>query len=258
MKVIIKKGMVLIVFISVFVNLAACQFESKVNNSGSAYEQQMEVTVANANKEEVKISKESYTELADEQYVENDGHKSEVEVNNMDDEQLEDDSTDADKKMKEVTSEGSEYEEKVTVFDDSAEYIGFYKYTYENSTDTLIEDHYMVINYIEGQLTGRYYGTSDEFDEAREGYYPGFFVLDMVDLNIDGRSISFQLELTENQIFTYPIDVSIATSEGVNLDNNPLWCNSHITGSRTYSGKVEEDRILILRENDERIFIKME
>jgi hypothetical protein len=66
---------------------------------------------------------------------------------------------------------------------------GCYEYIYPDNTSDLIENHYIVLK----NGTGLYYGTSDEFDEARTEYLPGFFVVPMQNLSIDNDSIRFKL-----------------------------------------------------------------
>lgn len=136
------------------------------------------------------------------------------------------------------------------------EYIGIYRHEHEHNTDTLIEDHYIVLDIIDEELVGRYYGTSDEFDEAREGYYPGFFVLDMQNLVIDRGHISFSLVLKENETFEFPVDIEYKSSSEISLESNPLWINSHMQGERTYEGTIEHDKITLNFGYDTRVLIR--
>lgn len=131
---------------------------------------------------------------------------------------------------------------------------GVYKYTYEHNTDDLIEDHYMIIEKVDGHMVGRYYGTSDEFDEAREGYLPGFFVLDMLDLKIAKDNIEFRLKLEDNQLFTHPIDLTTISSNDVLTALNPYWLNSGVTGENEYIGIIQNGSIILDIEGSTREF----
>ncbi len=54
---------------------------------------------------------------------------------------------------------------------------GIYEHVHEHNSEHLIENHYIEILDKKGKIQGIYYGTSDDFDAAREGYLPGFFLL---------------------------------------------------------------------------------
>ncbi len=135
------------------------------------------------------------------------------------------------------------------------EYVGIYRYNYEHNSESLVEDHYIVVENINDQLTGRYYGTSDEFDESREGYPPGFFVLEMINFEIASGEISFKLELNSNETFTYPLKLHIRNSNEVKEEINPLWLNSHITGEKSYNGVAKDKTILLSMGNSTREFM---
>lgn len=74
-------------------------------------------------------------------------------------------------------------------------------YRYHNSEqdyypDLLPEDCYMELYLENGILKkGYFWGTTDEFEQAREGYECGYFVMPMTDIKQDKDSISFRLDI---------------------------------------------------------------
>lgn len=131
-----------------------------------------------------------------------------------------------------------------------------FEYVNEYNTETLIENHYIVLEQVGDHWTGRYYGTTDEFDEAREGYFPGFFVLDMEQLVLDESFIKFDLVLNEDQSFESPLPLSVKSSDEAMSGEYPLWVNSHMTGDRSYEGKIENDKIILEFDEDNRVFLE--
>ena len=62
--------------------------------------------------------------------------------------------------------------------------------------DLLPEDCYMELYLENGILKkGYFWGTTDEFEQAREGYERGYFVMPMTDIKQDKDSISFRLDI---------------------------------------------------------------
>lgn len=62
--------------------------------------------------------------------------------------------------------------------------------------DLLPEDCYMELYLENGILKkGYFWGTTDEFERAREGYECGYFVMPMTDIKQDKDSISFRLDI---------------------------------------------------------------
>ncbi|MBN2826755.1 MAG: hypothetical protein JXQ26_02135 [Tissierellales bacterium] len=138
----------------------------------------------------------------------------------------------------------------------SQDYTGTYHYTYEHNTETLVEDHYIVLDTSNEKMVGWYYGTSDEFDFAREGYYPGFFVLPMKDLEVSDQVITFTLELKEGMLFEHPIDLTCLSLKDIDREENPHWTVTQVSGIQEYSGSIVDGKITLNFEDSDRIFEK--
>ena len=78
---------------------------------------------------------------------------------------------------------------------------GVYEYVYEHSSEDLIENHYL--EFSNSQVF--YYGTSDDFDEAREGYYPGFFMAQIEEIERNENILSFNLKVNDSIFYKQPI-----------------------------------------------------
>jgi hypothetical protein len=117
-----------------------------------------------------------------------------------------------------------------------------YKYAYPHNTRTLIEDHYIVIDTIGGTARGWYYGTTDDFDDAREGYQPGFYVAPMRDLRFGRGTIAFSVKLDPEQIFTDPLPYTVRDPRTYGPTAR-RWRVTRLTGSRAYAGTVTGDSI---------------
>lgn len=141
--------------------------------------------------------------------------------------------------------------------------IGVYEYVYEYNTKNLTENHYIVLESDNDFVTGRYYGTSDDFDDAREGYLPGFFVAPMRQLYIQGQKISFQIELQADDLFIKPIELSIKSSQEVDSKKNKRWIADYHPGIRltrsfiTYTGEISNGEIHIKTRYGVRVFKKI-
>jgi hypothetical protein len=140
----------------------------------------------------------------------------------------------------------------------NAGYQGIYKFEYEDNSETLIEDHYIVIEEVNGKLTGRYYGTSDDFDVAREGYLPGFYVSEMRDMQIKDNVITFNIQLNDSDVFSKPVDQNYKSASEVPLDKNPKWIQFGLRKhSRDYKGKLINGVIQLEADFGPRVFKKV-
>lgn len=139
--------------------------------------------------------------------------------------------------------------------------VGTYFYDDEDDTPELKEDHYMVFESHEGKITGYYYGTSDDFDSAREGYYPGFYVSQMLDLSIGQNTVGFSLNLYPKDLFSSPVELKYKHSEDVPSDHTE-WDNAQIFDEEkglihTYEAKIEKGNLVLKTEDGPRIFKKI-
>jgi hypothetical protein len=130
-----------------------------------------------------------------------------------------------------------------------------YEYRYEFNTETLIENHYIVLDSIGDRLRGWYYGTSDEFDSAREGYPPGFFVGEMEGLSVSDGRISFALR-SPVDLFTRPIPLQYRSPSEIRHGGLERWPMSVANGVKTYGGTLTPHRITLTLERGERVFTR--
>jgi len=114
---------------------------------------------------------------------------------------------------------------------------GLYEFVYDNNTETLIENHYIDIQKVNNNYVGYYWGTSDEFDEAREGYYPGFFVTKMDTLVIKDGVISFTLDVNADDMFDKAIPQNIKTSNKARSAGFRKWEQMIRYQPKRYNGK---------------------
>ena len=116
-----------------------------------------------------------------------------------------------------------------------------YEFVYPYNTATLVENHYIELSMHGASVRGRYYGTTDDFDSAREGYLPGFFATTMNDLRIDGGTISFTLAPWD--YYTAPrtpgMDPDASTTD------ETRWKGPQLASSRSYRGVVTQDSIIL-------------
>jgi hypothetical protein len=126
-------------------------------------------------------------------------------------------------------------------------YTGVYEYVYPNNTSDLIENHYIVLINNDNKLEGFYYGTSDEFDEAREGYLPAFFVTKMEDLIINNDTIKFTLHIQNSDLFTQPVDLKYKTTTEALNAGFIKWENKIPTPPKSYSGFLKDERTIFFK-----------
>lgn len=116
----------------------------------------------------------------------------------------------------------------------------------------------------QGKLRGWFYGTSDEFDHAREGYYCGFFVSEIQDIQINGDTITFQLTIGPDKCFESPVSLQYRSAEEVRNSGQKQWVQQgvpsqtvHYRGLFKQKGTIQLSN-LFFEHTDPLLFIKKE
>jgi hypothetical protein len=135
--------------------------------------------------------------------------------------------------------------------------LGWYHYTAPFKQS--YSDSYILLREVGGIAEGYFYGTTDEFNDQRYAYLPGYMVLPMDSLRIDSDSISFVLHPKMDDFFTQPIERNILSTEEAKKAGcipwieegvNPLGYKEYYTTRKVYRG-VFEDLITIRFEKGE-------
>ncbi|RKQ51193.1 hypothetical protein BXY85_2215 [Roseivirga pacifica] len=146
------------------------------------------------------------------------------------------------KKQAEVAEERIEeyLETQVELVEKPIQLTGLWMFEDVHASEELQEHHYMVIEGDGDELVGWYYGTTDDFDDAREGYYPGFYVSAMQDLILDGDSLRFSISINEEKLYTKPVPLTLTENDSIDL---PKWDIGVTYFQRDYVGIVRKERI---------------
>ncbi|MBR6285758.1 MAG: hypothetical protein IKR18_02035 [Bacteroidaceae bacterium] len=87
-----------------------------------------------------------------------------------------------------------------------------------------------------------YYGTSDDFMDAREGFLPGFIALEASELKLDGDAISFHLNSTDCNFYSQPVETDLRNERDIIRAGYKLWlqtpfsCWENVLMEGTFSG----------------------
>lgn len=124
-------------------------------------------------------------------------------------------------------------------------YIGTYECL---APDTPDETNYIVISKTDNKYTGIFYATSDEFDENREGYAPGFFVTNMNKLEIIVDSIKFTINVEPGEIVSKPVNLNIKTCSEALKNGYKVWENTGIpTFPKDYAGVFQNQKTIFFK-----------
>ena len=115
------------------------------------------------------------------------------------------------------TTQMSEISESTSKIDSMVYY--FFQKEYDECSTSVLE-----LSYKDGRVaSGYFWGTSDEFSEAREGYYPGFFVLPMENIQNHGNGFSFVLDSHKTQFLSGPVKITFHSTADALKQGGHLW-----------------------------------
>lgn len=126
-----------------------------------------------------------------------------------------------------------------------------------------MEDKIIVIVKDKHRYKCFFYGTSDDFEEAREGYLPGFISIEATNLSFSGGEISFHLNSTNHNFYSQPVEIGLHTDENIIAAGYRLWLqpSENCWCDVTLRGTYTQDSIVIYNEtfpyiNDSIVFYK--
>lgn len=132
---------------------------------------------------------------------------------------------------------------------------GIYEYDYPQDTEDMNENQYIAFQKTEDEVHGWYYGTSDEFDEAREGYLPGYFVSRIDNLTTKGDSIFFSVATGFSQCYSTRFPIGYIDKTKLN-EEYEKWFASGEDQVIYYSGKLDGLKLYIEKFGETRTYRK--
>ncbi len=98
---------------------------------------------------------------------------------------------------------------------------------------------------------GYFWGTSDEFYSAREGFLPGFIVLRMHDISLRADTLSFYLDSRGQDYFSGPVPLSVRNSAKAHKAGCALWNQPYYDAfydSIRYTALLRPDTLLLWKQ----------
>jgi hypothetical protein len=143
---------------------------------------------------------------------------------------------------------------KTQSIENTDKYIGIYEYVNTYSTE---QNNYIVLKKENDKIIGFYYGTTDEFDEAREGYLPAFFVASMNKLEINKNTITFVLNVNNSDFLTKPINLEITSTQKAIELGYKNWENFFSAKSKRYIGFISNAEFIFFKEEDKKFIFAL-
>lgn len=112
------------------------------------------------------------------------------------------------------------------------------------------EDRYLILNSDpENKTLGYYYGMTDDFDEAREGYRPGFFVAPLDRASVNREGITWTVTVNGANLFASAVPLNIRTSYEAAQVLKPWSVLPPFINTFTMKGTFKDGNIVIFDEN---------
>lgn len=107
-------------------------------------------------------------------------------------------------------------------------------------------------------LSGYFRGTTDFFDEAREGYYPGYFCLPLQNLKMENNIISFVLNSQNYRFLNRPIEIAIEDSEKRVPEGYGEWLqiSKYFWKTVAFVGTYTDNGIILNSSGSKYVFVK--
>ena len=141
-----------------------------------------------------------------------------------------------------------------------------YYYYYSNYPSHDCEDNIIEFSYKNGEIVdGYFWGTSDEFRDAREGFWPGFFVLRLEQISNKNDSIMFTLDSRETLYFSGPVSIMHHSSDEALKHGHHPWRQSDkfFQDSIKYCGTFSKGNFVLHKNKSnfshikDRLFVKI-
>lgn len=131
----------------------------------------------------------------------------------------------------------------------AADSIAYFYWKNPDVYSTPEEDCFMELRYKDSLVVdGYFWGTSDEFYNAREGFYPGFSVWRMQEINVAGDTLSFLLDSRGVDYFSGPLDLDVHSALEARQKGLPLWrqeADSYFQDSVRYIALMRPDTLVL-------------
>ncbi|SHL32179.1 hypothetical protein [Flavobacterium chilense] len=108
-------------------------------------------------------------------------------------------------------------------------------------------------------LTGFFYGNTDLFDEEREGYAPGFFVVNVQAEPLEENLLKVNVKLDTSDILSNPVEPPMTSAKEALGKGNKKWEITEMNIAKELIFEMKNSKELILKSDsalDEKIFKK--
>lgn len=146
---------------------------------------------------------------------------------------------------------------------DKTEYYYYYgnKQMVNGKNIPSMDDEIIMIVYSQNTTKCYYYGTSDEFMDAREGFLPGFITLEATNTVVKDGNISLRFNSTDHDFYSQPIEPFLHTEKEIKSAGYRLWRQASMNAwaqivmeGRFNSGSTLSLKNITFYPNDTKVF----